>query len=81
MGYRETGMSSAPISFSDPEIQRCPFAAYAEVRKAGPAAVEFELSAPDAGWARWPSACSTGTVPRGCDERRTARSRRTNLDG
>lgn len=29
-------MSSAPISFSDPEIQRCPFAAYAEVRKAGP---------------------------------------------
>ena len=26
----------ASISFSDPDIQRCPFAAYAEVRKAGP---------------------------------------------
>ena len=27
------------ISFSDPEIQRCPFAAYAAVRKDGPASI------------------------------------------
>ncbi|MBI1182035.1 MAG: cytochrome P450 [Alphaproteobacteria bacterium] len=33
---REGGMETKPISFSDPEVQRCPFAAYAEVRKAGP---------------------------------------------
>ena len=32
---REQAMSNA-ISFSDPDIQRCPFAAYAEVRKHGP---------------------------------------------
>jgi cytochrome P450 len=29
-------MTSEPISFSDPAVQRCPFAAYAEVRKDGP---------------------------------------------
>ena len=29
-------MGLRPISFSDPEIQRCPFPAYAEVRKEGP---------------------------------------------
>ncbi|MGE0668385.1 MAG: cytochrome P450 [Sphingomonadales bacterium] len=33
---REGGLSSTPISFSDPEVQRCPFAAYAEIRKQGP---------------------------------------------
>ena len=38
-------MASEPISFLDPKVQRCPFPAYAEVRKDGP--VYFDASC---GW-------------------------------
>src|SRR5690348_6848697 len=33
---RSFDMNDAPISFIDPEVQRCPFAAYARVREQGP---------------------------------------------
>src|SRR5205085_6844935 len=33
---RSCDMTDDPISFIDPEVQRCPFAAYAAVREQGP---------------------------------------------